>query len=514
MVVETLKKAGLPTDIQYLPFVESSYRPNAYSRVGAAGMWQIMPRTGRTLGLKISSTVDERLDPELATAAAAQYLLNSRQRLGEEARQIKGSSRYSLYPFVITSYNYGATGMTRAMNKVGADYMDVLNKYRARGFQIAVKNFYSSFLAARHVAQNAEKYFPGHIVARPLETDVVTIRTPASVDRLASVFGVSKDTLKEYNPSLMRLVLTGRRFVPKGYKLKLPKAADGRSQQVARLNSMQPEEPKFVEYPYRVRRGDTACGIAQKEGVSCRELIALNNLGRRALIRTGQIITIPGSPTRVASKAKKPKKIVVAAKEEKQAATKKEAVAAVAVSENPRKPDPVIKSIPNVPESVFGVGDDLLIQLTEVDGKTRYSIVVEPDESLGHYANWLGQRSTSSIRKLNRLRSSSRVGLGRVIYLPVKNEEQKDNFNVQRLAYHRDLQDEFREHFQITGVEQYRVRSGDSAWKISVKQDVPLWLMKRYNPDIFSVQLKPGDRINLPVIETASSKAGKLIPAL
>ena len=105
MVVSTLKKAGLPTDIQYLPFVESSYRPTANSRVGAAGMWQIMPRTARTLGLKISSTVDERLDPELATAAAARYLLNSRQKLGDTARTIKSSEKYSLFPFVIASYN-------------------------------------------------------------------------------------------------------------------------------------------------------------------------------------------------------------------------------------------------------------------------------------------------------------------------------------------------------------------------------------------------------------------------
>src|SRR5210317_204178 len=106
-------------------------------------MWQIMPRTARSLGLKISSTVDERLDPELASAAAARYFLDSRQRLGDTARNLKSAKKYSLYPFVITSYNYGAAGVVRAMDKVGPDYMDVLNKYKARGFQIAVKNFYS-----------------------------------------------------------------------------------------------------------------------------------------------------------------------------------------------------------------------------------------------------------------------------------------------------------------------------------------------------------------------------------
>ena len=512
MVVTTLKKAGLPTDIQYLPFVESSYRPTAYSRVGAAGMWQIMPRTARTLGLKISSTVDERLDPELASAAAARYFLDSRKRLGDTARNIKSAKKYSLYPCVITSYNYGASGMVRAMDKVGPDYMEVLNKYKARGFQIAVKNFYSSFLAARHVAQNADEYYPNHKVAQPLTVDVVTIKTPASIERLMSVFSVSEDTLKKYNTSLMRLVWTGRRFVPKGYKLKLPKAAAGRSEQVAKLYKLPAEEPKYIEYSYRVKRGDTACGIAKKEAVSCRELIALNNLGRRALIRTGQIITIPGSATKLAKKSsgsivkiakKKPEKIVKPEEAVKPETFKR--TEAVAVSENPRKPEPVIKSIPNIPESIFGVGDDLLIQLSERKGKTRYSIVVEPDESLGHYANWLGLRSASSILKLNKLKSSRHVRIGKIIYLPVKKQAQKEQFNQHRLDYHQELQDEFRTRFKIAGVETYTVLSGDSAWSISNKQGVPLWLLKRYNPKLFGgTQSQPGDTINLPVIETVA----------
>ncbi|GMR06677.1 MAG: hypothetical protein BMS9Abin25_1294 [Gammaproteobacteria bacterium] len=517
MVVKTLKQAGLPTDIQYLPFVESSYRPTAYSRVGAAGMWQIMPRTARILGLKISSTVDERLDPVLASGAAARYFLDSRKKLGDKARSIKSSKKHSLYPYVITSYNYGAAGMLRAMDMVGADYMDVLNKYKARGFRTAVKNFYASFLAARHVAQNADKYYPDHKVGQPLTTDVVTIKTAVSTERLMTVFSVSESTLKKYNTSLMRLVWSGRRFVPKGYKLKLPKSTDGRSEQVAKLNSMRAEEPKYVEYAYRVRRGDTACGIARKESVSCRELILLNNLGRRAFIRTGQILTIPGTPKKVAKKKisrppkkavkkaeKQPVKVVLAENKiriEPEKQTEKKQLAAAAVSPIPRKPEPVIKSIPDIPESIFGVGDDLLIQLSEKDGKTRYSIVVEPDEALGLFANWLGMRSASRIRKKNKIKSSRRVRIGKVIYLPVKSTAQREKFDQQRLDYHRELQDEFRSRFKISGVETYKIRFGDSAWSISIKQRVPLWLLKRYNPKLFTTQFQPGDVINLPVIE-------------
>jgi len=315
----------------------------------------------------------------------------------------------------------------------------------------------------------------------------------------------------------MRLVWSGRRFVPRGYKLKLPKSTDGRSEQVAKLNSMRAEEPKYAEYSYRVRRGDTACGIARKESVSCRELILLNNLGRRAFIRAGQIIIIPGIPTKVAKKKvskpakktvkkaeKQPVKVVLAKNKiriepEKQIENKQ--LSAVAVSPIPRRPEPVIKSIPNVPESIFGVGDDLLIQLSKKAGKIRYSIVVEPDESLGLFANWMGIRYTSRIRKMNKIKKSRKVRIGKVIYLPVKSTAQREKFNQQRLDYHRELQDEFRSRFKIPGVETYKIRIGDSAWSISIKQRVPLWLLKRYNPKLFTTQLQPGDVISLPVIE-------------
>ena len=86
MVQRVLRQSGLQSDIQYLPFVESLYNPAAYSHLGAAGLWQIMPSTARGLGLRLNATVDERLDPEAATWAAARYLNNSRARLGKVAQ--------------------------------------------------------------------------------------------------------------------------------------------------------------------------------------------------------------------------------------------------------------------------------------------------------------------------------------------------------------------------------------------------------------------------------------------
>ncbi|MDH3282248.1 MAG: transglycosylase SLT domain-containing protein, partial [Gammaproteobacteria bacterium] len=204
-IVQVLRDHQLSEDIQYLPFVESAYNPKAYSRVGAAGLWQIMPRTARTLGLQLNATIDERFDPEAATWGAARYLSRSTATLTKFAKQKNRTvTQGQINPFVITSYNYGVAGMSRAINQIGPDYVKVLETYRSRAFRTAVKNFYSSFLAARHVAQNADAYFGAVAQSSPLRYSAVALQRPTSVKRITEVFGVPAGELKSLNPALTR----------------------------------------------------------------------------------------------------------------------------------------------------------------------------------------------------------------------------------------------------------------------------------------------------------------------
>ena len=295
MVDTILSRHGLPSDIRYLPFVESSYNPAAYSKVGAAGMWQIMPKTARVLGLELDATIDERLDPEAATHAAARYLTDSRRSITKLARSIDPSIRdEEISPFVITSYNYGVNGMRRAIKKVAPDYLKVLQKYKSPAFQIAVKNFYSSFLAARHVAINSERYFGKVTSLQAPSFQTVVLGNATSVNRIKKVFKVSEKSLRPINLGLTRFIWNGWRLIPAGYQLKLPYRNDGYKSGIAKLKSLGPETITSGPEKYVVRRGDTACGIARALQVNCRELIAMNKLGRRALIRVGQRLVIPG----------------------------------------------------------------------------------------------------------------------------------------------------------------------------------------------------------------------------
>jgi len=301
-VLEVLREHELSQDLLYLPFVESAYNPRAYSRAGAAGLWQIMPATARQLGLQLDATLDERFDPERATLAAARYLRNSTDRLTKLARQIDPAAPLSqINPFVITSYNYGVTGMARAMRSVGPDYIELLDKYRSRSFRTAVRNFYASFLAARYVARNADKYF-GPIQGDPaLRLEQVVLERPTSADRIVAVFGLDRETVKRLNPALTRYIWKGWRLIPSGYALNLPARDQGWSARITRLKSLPAEAPQLSGRQYVVERGDTACEIARAFAVSCKDLVQLNGLGRRALIRVGQELNIPGKPRPSAS---------------------------------------------------------------------------------------------------------------------------------------------------------------------------------------------------------------------
>ena len=141
---QTFLSHGLPVDLVYLPCVESSFNFKAYSKFGAAGIWQFTHSTGRRY-MEINYVVDERRDPFISADAAARLLKKNYAELKE-------------WPLAITAYNHGLAGMRRAKNAKGS-YEEIVKSYKSRSFKFASRNFYSEFLAARIVAKNPEKYF-------------------------------------------------------------------------------------------------------------------------------------------------------------------------------------------------------------------------------------------------------------------------------------------------------------------------------------------------------------------
>jgi len=296
-ILKALKSENLTPELQYLPFVESAFNPNALSHVGAAGMWQIMPATGRRLGLTVDDKVDQRYDPKSATYAAAAYFSDSVSKLTSSALK-KGSKVKSkdLNPFVITSYNYGVRGMERAIDQVGLDYERLLVEYKSPSFQTAVKNFYASFLAARHVAKNVETFF-GVVTPKQVNRidsfNIVELTRSTSAKRISKSFGIKQEVLKELNPALRKVIWDNKALIPEGYDLRVSYRANGWQTALNQMNQLTAEVERSGFKWHRVRSGQTACGIAEKNGVSCRTLFKLNKLNKKGTIYVGKRIKVP-----------------------------------------------------------------------------------------------------------------------------------------------------------------------------------------------------------------------------
>ena len=208
-IAEVLAHMGLPPQLSALPDVESSFDPRAYSKVGAAGLWQFLRSTGRRF-LRINGAVDERFDPFRETEAAAQLLAYNYQLLGS-------------WPLAITAYNHGAAGMLRAREELGTDdIVRIIRDYHSASFGFASRNFYASFLAALSVAEHPQKYFGALQIDPEVEFHEVRMPEPARAAVLERAVQVDADTLESLNPALRPAVWRGRRAIPAGYLLRLP----------------------------------------------------------------------------------------------------------------------------------------------------------------------------------------------------------------------------------------------------------------------------------------------------
>jgi len=198
---------GLPEDLCYLPHVESSFDVTAFSKAGAAGMWQFTRATGKKY-LTVNKFLDERRDPMRASEAAAKLLKHNYERLGN-------------WPMAVTAYNHGTAGMLRAKEEMGT-YEAVFENYKGPLFKFASRNFYSEFLAARHVAKNHRQYFSDIRRNNSQETRTVVTKGNTSVAELSRHYAVDLETLRVLNPALGQPVFKGQKQVPKGYLLRLP----------------------------------------------------------------------------------------------------------------------------------------------------------------------------------------------------------------------------------------------------------------------------------------------------
>ncbi len=282
-IADVLSDRGLPPELVALPHVESSFDPTAYSRVGAAGMWQFTRSTGLRY-MRIDHIIDERRDPFLSTVAASRLLENNYDVLQS-------------WPLAITAYNHGQAGMRRAVRQLGTDDIEtILRNYEGRTFGFASRNFYVAFLAAVQVDENYEDYFGPLDFAAATENTLVSIPDYMTVATLQAALDTDRGVLRSWNPGLTDAVWGGDKFVPRGFNLRLPSEIYARG--ATNLDAIPDTQRYTAQMPdimHRVRSGDTISGIADRYRVSQTSLVQLNGLRSRNFIRAGQVLRLPGS---------------------------------------------------------------------------------------------------------------------------------------------------------------------------------------------------------------------------
>src|SRR5436853_127500 len=286
MIREVLRTRGLPEDLAFTAMIESGFKPDAVSRVGAKGMRQFMAATARRYGLRVDRWVDERLDPEKSTVAAARYLRDLHNLFGS-------------WPLAQAAYNAGEVKVARAISKTGSrDFWTLAeSKYLRR----ETKEFVPQIHAVTMIGREPDRYGFEFDDLEPASVETITVPPSTDVRRLAGNAGLSVATVRALNPTLVRGVTPpGRTWtlrVPVGERERVAAALAPRRATVVTASGRNELTRAVASAVHVVRARDTVSGIARRYGVSVDDVMRWNRLDSQDRIRPGDRLRVARSTT-------------------------------------------------------------------------------------------------------------------------------------------------------------------------------------------------------------------------
>jgi len=269
---EIFREEGVPLDLVYMAHVESHFKPNAYSRAKARGLWQFMLGTGKVYGLRQDWWIDERSDIVKSTHAAAQHLRDLYERFGN-------------WDLAMAAYNVGSRRIERVQRRYGK--LDYWTMVKRRMLPRETRSFVPSILAALIIFRNPERYGFWVEPDPPLQFETIDLKEQVDLRVVAQEIDVRVADLFALNPELRRGITP---FHDDDYKLKVPLGkADLLEKRLAEL----PKDRKVQVRHHKVKRGETLGLIAQRYSSSVSAIAQVNRIRNVHRLREGQDLLIP-----------------------------------------------------------------------------------------------------------------------------------------------------------------------------------------------------------------------------
>lgn len=269
---------GIPRDLHHLGMIESGYRATVRSHAGAVGMWQFMPATGRGMGLRIDTLVDERMDPIRATHAAARHLRYLHRRMRGD------------WALAAAAYNAGEGRINRALGRYGAtDFWDVA----ARGnLAQETRRYVPRLYAVTIIAKDPVRFgYPApDPTGRRFAFDSMRVDLPTPLSVLAQMGNLPVTELTDLNPHLFRQI------APRNYWVWVPLGQGAPLQQAFATSEFRQRGGFGV---YRVREGESLARLAELSGVPADRIRAMNLSANLDNLRAGDRLRLYADAVRV-----------------------------------------------------------------------------------------------------------------------------------------------------------------------------------------------------------------------
>lgn len=273
MIEQIFEEEGVPDELKYLAMIESGVNPRARSWASAVGMWQFIAATGRAYDLNVNAWVDDRMDPELATRAAAKHLRDLYRAYDKD------------WQIALAGYNCSPRCINRAKRASGVANPTFWDIYPHLPRE--TRNYIPTYIAAALITSNPSAYGLERGEPGPDYTyHVVPVTGMLSLSDVASMAGTDVNTIKALNPNLRRDTLPP---TVGAFYLRIPM---GSYESFTAAYEALPESARRPSGEYIVKRGDTLGGIGSQFGVSVAQIMQKNGL-RSTNIRIGQRLVVP-----------------------------------------------------------------------------------------------------------------------------------------------------------------------------------------------------------------------------